>query len=238
MKGIGVLVTCEHGGHDVPSGYRSLFANRTWLLRSHRGWDPGALPLARYIAERQRAPLFFSVVTRLLVDLNRTAPRNRFSSISRRLDSVEQRRVLATFYQPYRAQVERAISEVIGGGRVALHLSIHTFTPLLHGRTRRFDAGLLYDPARPAESVFCRNWKKRMEDRLPRWVIRLNEPYRGRDDGFTRWLRTRFPGPDYLGVELEVNQRLACPTGEGTSPWFPGMAASLHDAVESSAVRF
>jgi predicted N-formylglutamate amidohydrolase len=38
------LVTCEHGGNHVPADYQSLFASKraVAMLRSHRGYDPGA----------------------------------------------------------------------------------------------------------------------------------------------------------------------------------------------------
>jgi predicted N-formylglutamate amidohydrolase len=67
-----VIVTCEHGGNHVPPPYRALFRGRERLLASHRGWDPGALTAARELARVLRAPLIFSRVTRLLIDLNRS----------------------------------------------------------------------------------------------------------------------------------------------------------------------
>ena len=41
------LITCEHGGNRIPPRYRDLFAGCEALLQSHRGYDPGALTLAR-----------------------------------------------------------------------------------------------------------------------------------------------------------------------------------------------
>jgi predicted N-formylglutamate amidohydrolase len=67
-----ILITCEHGGHKVPLAWRHLFASRQETLQSHRGWDPGALALARQFAARMEATLFSSLVTRLLVELNRS----------------------------------------------------------------------------------------------------------------------------------------------------------------------
>ena len=45
-----LLITCEHGGNRVPHAYRNLFASASRLLQSHRGYDAGALALAREIA--------------------------------------------------------------------------------------------------------------------------------------------------------------------------------------------
>ena len=66
-----VVISCEHGGSRIPGRYRHLFAGRAALLESHRGWDPGALVMARALSRGLRAPLFASTTSRLLVDLNR-----------------------------------------------------------------------------------------------------------------------------------------------------------------------
>ena len=41
---VGWVVTCEHGGNFVPVRYRPLFESKqaAAMLRSHRGYDPGA----------------------------------------------------------------------------------------------------------------------------------------------------------------------------------------------------
>ena len=44
-------------------------------------------------------------------------------------------------------------------------------------------------------------------------VVRFNYPYKGISDGFTKYLRTRFTGKQYIGIELEVNQKFTCKTG-------------------------
>ena len=48
------LVTCEHGGNDIPPRYAPLFRGRRALLASHRGYDPGALVTARALAPLDR----------------------------------------------------------------------------------------------------------------------------------------------------------------------------------------
>ena len=67
VAGAFLLVTCEHGGNRVPKRYRRLFAGWESVLASHRGYDPGALTLARELARAFDAPLVASTVTRLLV---------------------------------------------------------------------------------------------------------------------------------------------------------------------------
>ena len=43
--------------------------------------------------------------------------------------------------------------------------------------------------------------------------MRRNYPYRGSSDGLTTTLRGLFADPDYLGIEIEVNQALVGPDG-------------------------
>ena len=67
-----IVITCEHGGNRIPSPYRDLFHAHQALLDSHRGFDPGALIMAKALATAFAAPLVASTVSRLLVDLNRS----------------------------------------------------------------------------------------------------------------------------------------------------------------------
>ena len=55
-----VLLTCEHGGNRVPAEFARLFRGKRNLLDSHRGYDPGALELARTCARRLKVPLHFA----------------------------------------------------------------------------------------------------------------------------------------------------------------------------------
>src|SRR5258708_4265355 len=66
------LITCEHGGNRIPAPYRALFRGSRALLDTHRGYDAGALVMARELARAFKAPLVSSTVSRLLVDLNRS----------------------------------------------------------------------------------------------------------------------------------------------------------------------
>ena len=161
MAGRVLVLSCEHGGPRVPPGFAYLFDNPTArrLLATHRGWDPGALAVARALAGALDAPLHAAQVTRLLVDLNRSPHhRDLFSVYSRRLDPASRERVLAQHYRPYRDALQAHIHGAIRGGRRVLHVSVHSFTPVLHGEPRRADIGLLYDPGRRRETELAQGW--------------------------------------------------------------------------------
>jgi hypothetical protein len=92
------------------------------------------------------------------------------------------------------------------------------------------DIGLLYDPVRPSEKRFCSHLKPHLEQSFPRWRIRRNVPYRGRDEGCTSWLRTQFGDRSYLGIELEINQRLFRGEAKKAAGWIPALVDTVCEA--------
>jgi predicted N-formylglutamate amidohydrolase len=72
---IRLLLTCEHGGNRIPRRYAPLFRGAADVVRSHRGWDPGALALARLLGRSLGVPVHAVTWCRLLVESNR-APTN------------------------------------------------------------------------------------------------------------------------------------------------------------------
>lgn len=211
------LVTCEHGGNRVPSRYRRFFHDQRALLRSHRGYDIGALRVARELAAALDAPLIAATVSRLLIDLNRSRRHpNLYSEATRGLPAELRQEIYAHCYLPYRNRAEHWIAQAVAHGACVIHVSCHSFTPQLDGQVRRADVGLLYDPARPAEVALCRELRAALEARAPALKVRLNYPYRGTADGFTTYLRRRFPPRHYLGIEIEINQKHV---REGSAHW-------------------
>jgi predicted N-formylglutamate amidohydrolase len=203
-----LLITCEHGGNRIPARYRPLFERYRNTLESHRGYDSGALALARDFARAYGAELVYSRVSRLLVELNRS-PNHRqvLSEVTRGLPAAERQRLLQRYYWPYRNCVEAQIHSVIARGERIVHVSSHSFTPRLNGVDRRADVGLLYDPRRMAEREFCTAWKSEIEAANPQLVVRRNYPYRGENDGLTTYLRRLHADEHYTGIEIEINQK-------------------------------
>lgn len=198
-----LLLTCEHGGHEVPTPYRRLFAGARGVLRSHRGWDPGALPLFELMRPAADAA-FHATVSRLVVELNRSPGHPRlFSEYTRRLDRPVRTALLDTHYHPFRRSVADRVRTWLADGADVFHISVHSFTRVLDGRERDLDIGLLYDPRHGDERVLAEVWQQGLGALDPRWRVRRNRPYRGVADGHPRWLRAMF-GPRYRGFELEV----------------------------------
>lgn len=205
---ISFVVSCEHGGNRIPPAYAAVFADQRTLLDSHAGYDVGALQMARDLAAALHAPLFATMISRLLIDTNRSlGRRGLYSAITRRLSASQRRAILKAYYLPYRQRVDAAIDALIAAGRRVIHLSSHSFTPQLRGEIRRADVGLLYDPRRAGENTLCRAWRQAIADSAPHLQVRRNYPYTGTSDGFTAFLRRRHGGDCYLGIEIEINQK-------------------------------
>lgn len=204
-----LVLTCEHGGNRVPREHAAAFRPLRGMLATHRGWDPGALALSSQMARTLAAPLLAATVSRLVVDLNRSEGHPRvFSRITAALSEEARERLLDTHYRPFRERVAATIGHEVRRGRRVVHVSVHSFTPVLAGKRRNAEIGLLYDPRRAEERTFAAAWRATLQTADPRLRVRMNYPYLGTSDGHTTSLRGRFQPDVYVGIELEVNQAL------------------------------
>lgn len=230
---LALLITCEHGGNRIPPSYRKYFSGRFDLVRTHRGFDPGALEMARAMATALRAPLLASTTTRLVVDLNRSLGHPELHDEKLRdAPTALREAIVDTHYRPYRERAEQMVRAAIARHGRVLHLGCHSFTPELDGDVRQADIGLLYDPARDAEALLCLAWQQAMAGRDRRLEIRRNEPYRGDADGLTTTLRQQLPAEHYLGIELEINQRHVFTGGHHWSALRGVVIASLGETLQ------
>ena len=203
-----LIITCEHAGNKIPLPFKSYFEGHRNLLNSHAGYDAGAYELFKTIIRSANLYHYHTDISRLLVDFNRSLHHPKlFSSITKPLPADLKREILKDYYLPYRRSVENKISKLIIKGHRIIHISVHSFTPMLNNKTRHADIGLLYDPSRGYEKEFCFEWRENLLKFDNDLNIRFNYPYRGISDGFAAYLRKYFPGNKYIGIELEVNQK-------------------------------
>jgi len=209
----GVVISCEHASNRIPTCFRNLGLDAK-ALGSHVAWDIGARKVARAFACALGCDLHEGRWSRLLVDLNRSTHHPKVIAEAsfgvqipgnRGLEREEREHRLVTYWQPYRAAVETSIRKVFAKSTTCVHLSVHSFTPVVDGRARNADVGILYDPRRRIERRLARCWARAIADAGVR--VRLNYPYRGTADGLTKTFRGRFPASAYVGLELELNQR-------------------------------
>lgn len=187
--------------------------------------------MARALARAFGAPLVSSNISRLVIDLNRSIGHPQlFSEATRGAPVTVREDIVARCYDPYRTQVERLVRQSLSRDRRVIHISSHSFTPVLQGKARRADVGLLYHPGRRAEAAFCARWKAALAASAPELRVRRNYPYAGKGDGLTSHLRLRFPEGAYVGIELEINQGIVCAVGRRWTALRRVLADSLRTA--------
>lgn len=206
-----LVLTCEHAGNVIPARFKKLFSSHKIraLLKTHRGYDIGALPVAHGVAQFFKKKLFFTTFSRLLVDCNRSAHHPRvFSAMTKILPATEKQFILKQYYNPQREAVTHEIARLVASGRRVLHVAIHSFTPVLDGEVRQADFALLYDPKRREERRIAGLWFGLLKKNDASLRFRRNYPYHGAADGFATALRSAFKPSQYVGIEVEMNQNI------------------------------
>lgn len=206
-----LILTCEHASNRLPAAFKKAVPAE--VLKTHRAYDIGAVQVFRKLVKFAK-PEFFceGKFSRLFVDLNRTITNK--SAFSDYLRNNENAKAQATAYwNEYRATIEKFVESAIKPKTRAvkpapeiIHLGIHSFTPVLNGKVRNTDIGILYDPARPQERAYANVIKAEIKRLYPAMKVRFNYPYKGSSDGLTTTLRKKF-GPRYVGIEIEINQK-------------------------------
>ena len=205
-----LMLTCEHASNKLPAAFKSAVPAE--VIKTHRAYDIGAVQVFRKLVKFAK-PEFYceGKFSRLFVDLNRTITNK--SAFSEYYDALEARdksaakkaKVQATAYwTEYRAAIEKFVKA--NAKKEIIHLGIHSFTPVLNGKVRNTDIGILYDPTRPQERAYANVIKAEIKRLYPAMKVRFNYPYKGTSDGLTTTLRKKF-GQRYVGIEIEINQK-------------------------------
>jgi predicted N-formylglutamate amidohydrolase len=206
-----LLLTCEHASYILPEGYQGLGVKDEELQR-HIGWDIGARAVVVSLAQTLDAPAVCSGYSRLLIDCNRDLTDHDLiveesdQTIvpgNRNLSLVERQKRIRHFYWPYHVAIDQLITTK--REHPLILLSIHSFTPLLGRRERRFDLGILFD----RYNDLAREIGKRLHREGQN--VRYNEPYSGLD-GLIFSARYHGERNDLVYLELEINNSLISTT--------------------------
>ena len=123
------------------------------------------------------------------------------------MDEAERARRVHEVYEPYRRAVVQSLARAAEQRGGCVHLSVHSFTPVVDGKRRDADVGLLYDPARPNERSFARRWAEALGASGLR--VRLELPVSRHGGRFYEGsCAGMFPAARYTGLELELSQAL------------------------------
>ncbi|WOI32657.1 N-formylglutamate amidohydrolase [Tritonibacter scottomollicae] len=231
--GAEVIVVCEHAANWIPPGLADLGLEVS-ARNSHIAWDPGALGVARKLAELLQGPLVEGRISRLVYDLNRPpesptaipaaseifdVPGNQNLS-----DAARAQRVQAV-YEPFCA----ALADEIHRGKDALRLvvTVHSFTPIYKGESRAVELGLLHG----RDDRFAEAMMVRQPETLP-WNVRLNEPYSAAD-GVAHTLDLHGCDNGLLNVMLEIRNDLIA-TAEQQADWAEQLAPWIRSTLKEA----
>jgi predicted N-formylglutamate amidohydrolase len=225
------LVVCDHASNRVPEGFQGLGLSFD-ALQDHIAWDIGAAQVARALSRRLNATLIESGHSRLLIDCNR------YPDDAASIAAVSDRRLIngnqiltpaqrlerrETFFKPYHAAIDAALSKAEHLGHTPVFISVHSFVASMNGHPRPWDIGISWTrDERVAGPVL-----ERLSG-LHGITVGDNQPYAleiGID--FTTPEHAMARGLAHL--QLELRQDLLSTT-ECAEAW----ASRLHDAILSA----
>lgn len=147
------VIVCEHASNYIPAKFGTLGLSGSDRVR-HIAWDPGALPVARLLADALDGTLVESCVSRLLIDCNRpldapdlvpetsertTIPGNFGLSHKERESRIE------LSHRPFHDALQAVVSERRADGRECRIVTIHSFTPVYKDVPRPWHVGIIHD---------------------------------------------------------------------------------------------
>ncbi len=224
-----VVLVCEHASNAFPAPWDDGLGLSDDQRAAHIAWDPGALGVARGLAQALDATLIHARASRLIYDLNRppNAPgampaRSEVHDIPGNAELPMGERLARTraHYIPFHAALADLLAERLAAGRSPVLITVHSFTPIYFGQPRKVEFGLIHDA----------------DDRLARaiaaqdtgLVTRLNEPYSAADGVAHMLARHATPlGLPHAMLEIR-NDLIATPQAQAT------MAARLAPAIRAA----
>ena len=230
-----ILFISDHHRNRVPVSLNNLGLPKAELAR-HIGYDIGISWIAEYLSDRFDAPLVHSNFSRLVIDCNRVpgtegsmpevADGTRVpGNIGLSPEDREQRRI--KLFEPYHRAIRKRMTAMATDGRSPVVVALHSFTPMMQdkGTPRPWEIGII--------------WNR--DERLARPVIEAlrgdsaltigdNEPYSGRDGGYSLYEHPEAAGHPHIGVEFR--QDLVA-TREGAHKWARVFGNALEIAVSS-----
>lgn len=226
------LLTGDHAGRHIPQVLGTLGLEQKDLDR-HIACDLGIEALGELLAARLDAPFLHQAYSRLVVDCNR-APGSADAIPSRsdgtiipgnqRLSAAHRAARLGEIHVPYQDAIAAMIADRAHRGLTTILVALHSFTPVMAGVPRPWDAGVLHDGA---------------NDRFARAVLTAllaqhdicigdNEPYHMDGTDHTVPRHAFDAGLPY--VELEIRQDHLAST-RSLSSWSERIASALLGAT-------
>ena len=223
-----VVLVCEHASNAFPPPWDDGLGLSTDQRAAHIAWDPGALAVSRLVAARLDAMLVYQRFSRLVYDCNRPPEspsampvKSEIYDIPGNFELGEAERYARTsaLYVPFHDRVSQIIAERQAAGRKVVVVTVHSFTPVYHGKFRPVQIGILHDTdSRLADAMLTGAQGSAL-------AINRNDPY-GPEDGVTHTLRLHALPDGLLNVMIEIRNDLVTNEGEQAA-----IAGFLHELM-------
>ena len=229
------LLVCDHAGRQVPASLGDLgVAAACW--DRHIAWDIGAAGLCAALAPLLGATWIEQTYSRLVIDCNRRpghptsiAPRSDGTEVpgNHGLSEAARAARVTAIFDPYQHAIAAELDRRQAAHRPAVLIAVHSFTPVMAGIARPWQAGVLFNRS-PALSLALAHLLRRAG-----FLVGENEPYAlGDESDYTVPVHAEARGLPY--VELEVRQDLTA-GADGQAAWAKLLSDALPEAL--AAVR-
>lgn len=204
------LLVCEHASRRLPEKMGTLGLSPD-ALSSHIAWDPGALAVSKLLVKNLDAALVYQRFSRLVYDCNRPPEaEGAMPSVSEvfevpgnaAISAAERRARTDALYVPFRDELADFIAARKANGRPPVLVTMHSFTPVYHGRQRDVEVGILHDTDKRLAAAMLA-----VAEKTKRYDVRRNEPY-GPADGVTHTLIEHGVKNGLLNVMIEIRNDL------------------------------
>lgn len=203
-----VLLVCDHASNRFPRSLGTMGLD--YLDRvSHIALDIGANAVAEMLADNLGSTAVFCQYSRLIVDCNRKLiDDSAFVECSdgveipgnNDLQRNEKERRASEIYWPYHYAIKDQIIRLKKQGIDPLVISIHSFTPVINGKDREWEIGVLWDKDPLTADIFLTRLVE------AGYVVGDNKPYSGRDpEDFTIDFHAESAGLPHVGIEISQN---------------------------------
>jgi len=232
------VLVCDHASRALPVALAQLGLGPA-ALAQHIAWDIGAAQVTRLLAARLDAPAVLAGYSRLVIDCNRspgdpTSMAEMSDGIvipgNQAIDDAAAELRLNEAFWPYHHAVTQVLAQRWrhDRGHAPALIAIHSFTPTMNGFARPWHIGVLWnrDPrlAAPLLAQLRAN---------PELCVGDNQPYSGREVGFTMEAHGSAAGLPHL--EIEIRQDLIA-DDDGCARWAAIVGTALETTLADEAI--
>lgn len=182
LADVPILLVCDHASCRLPIALGNLGLD-PFARRCHLAIDIGAGPLTEQLAASLGATAVLARYSRLVVDLNRQLmDASAFLEFgdgilisgNRNLGQADKDSRADVFYWPYHKAVDEQVQRLRNVGPPPAFISVHSFTPVMNGKNRPWQIGVLWDKDTRLRDIFIADFS------AAGYVVGDNEPYSGK----------------------------------------------------------